>query len=85
VVRAVAGGLPRRFAARTAAVAIAITATYAATDEIHQMFVPGRSAEVADLIFDTLGACVGTSACWAWGVIRHKAQVTSHKSETHRL
>lgn len=69
VVRAMAGGLPRRVATREAALAIAITVAYGATDEIHQMFVPGRSAEWRDLIADAVGAAIGAFACWAWGII----------------
>jgi VanZ family protein len=85
VVRAVAGGLPRRITGRTAVLAIAIAVAYAASDEIHQMFVPGRSADAADLIADAVGACTGTAACWAWGLSRHKAQGTRHKSQEDRL
>ncbi len=33
---------------------------YAITDEVHQLFVPGRSGEVRDVFIDTLGASVGT-------------------------
>lgn len=69
VVRAVAGGLPRRVDRRIASLAIAMAVTYAVTDEVHQMFVPGRTADVADLIADTAGALAGTAACWAWGII----------------
>ena len=37
-----------------------LTATvYAATDEFHQYFIPGRSAEVMDVCIDTLGASIG--------------------------
>ena len=32
---------------------------YAATDEFHQSFVPGRSAEVHDVLLDTLGSFTG--------------------------
>ena len=32
---------------------------YAATDEFHQYFIPGRSAEVMDVCIDTLGASIG--------------------------
>ena len=32
---------------------------YACSDEIHQLFVPGRSGEVRDVLIDTLGACLG--------------------------
>lgn len=34
---------------------------YACSDEIHQLFVPGRSGEVGDVLIDTLGACLGVS------------------------
>lgn len=33
---------------------------YACTDEIHQIFVPGRSAQFRDVLIDTLGASFGT-------------------------
>jgi VanZ family protein len=49
--------------------AIAITVGYAVTDELHQLFVAGRSAELYDLLADAAGAVVGTAACWAWGII----------------
>lgn len=32
---------------------------YAITDEFHQRFIPGRSAEVRDVIIDTIGALTG--------------------------
>ncbi len=34
-------------------------AAYAVTDEIHQKFVPGRSAELRDVLIDSAGAAVG--------------------------
>ena len=36
-----------------------ITAGYAATDEFHQLFVPGRSGQVSDVILDSAGAATG--------------------------
>jgi VanZ family protein len=69
VVRAVVGGLPGRIDMWGAAVAILITVGYAVTDEAHQMFVPGRSADVFDLVADAGGAIAGTVAYWAWGII----------------
>lgn len=33
-----------------------ITAVYAASDEIHQLFVPGRAGMVTDVLIDSLGA-----------------------------
>ena len=32
---------------------------YACTDEIHQIFVPGRSSQFRDILIDTLGASFG--------------------------
>ncbi len=32
---------------------------YASSDEIHQMFVPGRGPQVKDVLIDTMGALVG--------------------------
>lgn len=32
---------------------------YACTDELHQIFVPGRSAQFRDVLIDTLGASFG--------------------------
>lgn len=69
VVRAVAGGLPRRIGLRAAGLAIALAVSYAVTDEMHQRFVPGRSADVQDLVADTIGVLAATGACWAWGII----------------
>lgn len=34
---------------------------YAITDEIHQIFVPGRSAQFRDVLIDTLGASFGAT------------------------
>jgi VanZ family protein len=83
-VRAVAGGLSASIDLPTAALAISIAVGYAATDEFHQKFVPGRSAQLSDLLADAVGVMVGTGLCWAWGrfkVTRHKPQGTSHNRQ----
>ncbi|WP_078392567.1 VanZ family protein [Shouchella patagoniensis] len=33
--------------------------TYAISDEFHQLFIPGRSGQVSDVLIDSLGACAG--------------------------
>lgn len=38
---------------------VAISALYATSDEIHQLFVPGRSCQITDVLIDTAGALVG--------------------------
>jgi VanZ family protein len=42
--------------------AVGLAAFYGATDEWHQSFVPGRTAEWADLLADFTGAALGVSA-----------------------
>ena len=37
---------------------------YAASDEIHQRFTPGRRPAVSDVLLDGVGAAVGAAA-WA--------------------
>ena len=39
--------------------AFAVSALYASTDEFHQYFVPGRSAEIKDVAIDCAGVLVG--------------------------
>ena len=74
-VRAVAGGLPSRMDRRSAWLAIAIAAGYGAFDEIHQLFVAGRSADVLDWFADLTGAALGVGACWLWGIIARRHRV----------
>lgn len=39
--------------------ALLICIIYAASDELHQVFVPGRGAQIKDVNIDSAGACVG--------------------------
>jgi VanZ family protein len=39
-------------------------ALYAATDEVHQLFVPSRGASVWDVMLDTTGAILGLLLLW---------------------
>lgn len=43
----------------TLAMSILFSFLYACTDELHQIFVPGRSAQFRDILIDTLGASFG--------------------------
>ena len=42
-----------------AALSLAFCSAYAVTDELHQLFVPGRAASGWDVLIDTAGAAVG--------------------------
>src|ERR1035437_5873862 len=50
-----------------AGLALALAALYAATDEIHQTFVPSRQGSVWDVLLDTTGAALGLLCLWAVG------------------
>jgi len=49
---------------------LAIATLYAASDELHQKFVPGRSCELADMIADAAGAAAGILV-WGRLAIKH--------------
>ena len=36
-----------------------IVCIYAITDEIHQLFIPGRAGRIVDVYIDSLGALIG--------------------------
>lgn len=50
---------------RTLLLAFLLTMLYALLDEFHQSFVPGRTADPLDLVYDGLGAALALGA-WAW-------------------
>jgi VanZ family protein len=69
VARALAGGVPPRLALPQIVIGLAIASAYGVTDEWHQSFVAGRSADVNDWYADSIGAALALGACWAWGII----------------
>lgn len=56
---------------------------YALSDEIHQLFVPGRTFQLADLALDALGALVGV-LIFRW-VSAWPAWLASRKSQPNQL
>lgn len=57
-----------------ALLAIIIVAGYAALDEFHQSFVPGRTPLVTDVLLDTTGGTVAqivAAFVLLWGHVRH--------------
>lgn len=57
--RAVAGGVGRPLAARTALVVVLVATLYGVSDEWHQSFVPGRDSSAGDVAKDAGGALLG--------------------------
>lgn len=43
--------------------AFAFTVVYAISDEIHQLFIPGRAGRAFDVLIDSLGAAFGILIC----------------------
>lgn len=57
-------------ARRRVALSIAMVVAYAASDEIHQLFVPGRSGELRDVLIDTTAGVLGVLLS-AWAARRY--------------
>jgi VanZ family protein len=71
ILRALARARWTGVTALRAVAATVIAAAYGVTDEYHQSFVPGRSAEVFDLVADTAGAAAAAGGLWLWGRMKH--------------
>ena len=57
--RALNNGIRRKASAALLLTAWGLCVAYAVTDEIHQMFVPGRSPDARDALADACGAALG--------------------------
>jgi VanZ family protein len=57
--------------------AIALGAVYGASDELHQLFVPGRDAEIGDAVADAVGTALGAGAVWAVATLRARHAAAS--------
>jgi VanZ family protein len=71
--RALAQGQWRKIGISTVIGAILISALYGVSDEFHQSFVPGRDAEVLDVVADTLGSVVVTALLFWWAIIKRRS------------
>ena len=58
---------PRPWSWPLAKLCVLLVALYAASDEFHQLFVPGRDATVRDVAIDTTGAALGMLIFWGIG------------------
>lgn len=57
---------------RALVLSVVLCAAYAMTDEVHQLFVAGRSASLVDVLIDTGGAAVGALLAMAAHMIYTK-------------
>ena len=69
------------FSIRTGITALLICFIYAVTDEFHQLFVPGRSGQVSDVIIDTFGAAAGLAL---YSAFLHLKQRRAKRRQDHR-
>lgn len=67
--RALAGGRWEGVTAGRVAWAAIAAVAYGVTDEWHQAFVPGRSADAIDLVADAVGAGLAAGGLGAWGIM----------------
>ena len=58
-------------------IGIIICALYAATDEFHQFFIPGRACLITDVLIDTSGACLGALIVYLIYIIYKKSGRTN--------
>jgi VanZ family protein len=57
---------------KVAGLALFAAFLYAASDEIHQAFVPDREGRPMDVLIDTGGAALGLAAVWLFGCWRKR-------------
>ena len=55
-----------RFTVKNGLAALILSTIYACTDEIHQYFVPGRTAAVGDVLIDSFGASLAVIIILVW-------------------
>lgn len=72
VLFALAKGRADGVTVRHCLVAVAIAAVYGMTDEWHQSFVPGRTAEWADVRANAIGAALGVACAAAAAGVRRR-------------
>lgn len=80
VFRAVAGGVPAAVDRTRVVTTLSIVTAYAIGDELHQVFVPYRTADIRDIRSDVAGASVALLVCWAWHIIATRGSHASNRA-----
>lgn len=57
---------------KVALLSIALACAYALTDELHQVYVPGRSGEIRDVLIDTAAAALAVGLCSLYAYLRRR-------------
>lgn len=50
-----------------AGLSLAIVLLYAASDELHQVFIPSRTGQISDVAVDVIGGTIGLTLLWLAG------------------
>ena len=50
-----------------AGLALSLVFLYAASDELHQVFIPSRTGQISDVVVDVLGGAIGLTLLWLAG------------------
>jgi VanZ family protein len=67
---------PLHHGLRTMLVGAFLATAFGVTDELHQSFVPGRNADLMDIVADALGALLGALVAAVWGRRRRASAST---------
>lgn len=66
-------------AKRTITLSLLLAFFYAILDEIHQLFVPGRSGEIGDILIDTTAAGIGISVYYLCNKFHHNRKKSNNR------
>lgn len=50
-----------------AGLSLALVFLYAASDELHQVFIPSRTGQISDVVVDVIGGTIGLTLLWLAG------------------
>ncbi|MCI8639488.1 MAG: VanZ family protein [Coprococcus sp.] len=60
-------------------IAVGICYSFAALDELHQYFVPGRTALFSDTLIDALGFMPAILGCWGISILRERRKADGNE------